>query len=146
MSAVKRTGCCKRQLQVELGTDCGDCHLKCVAVWCNVMQCVATCCNMLQCAATCGGATCGDCHLKLVQKGAVCCSVVQNVQPVPTFFAMFYWISTVHITVNNLVFPVLLHMAAQGPHSYTRTVGTDPTQLHREWEPSIDVAFITCKK
>jgi len=121
MSAVKRTGCCKCQLHMGLGSHCGDCHLKCVAVCCNVLQCDAMCCNVLQCVAVCCNVWPGDWHLKCVQKGAVYCSVLQTVQPVP-----------IHSTWRHRVHTATQGLWGQTPYSYTRTVGTDPTQLHKD--------------
>ena len=46
------------------------CEVQCVATWCSVLQCVATWCSVLQCVAT---------WCSVLQRGAVCCNVLQCV-------------------------------------------------------------------
>ena len=47
--------------------------VRCVAVWCGVLQCVTVCCSVVQCVAVC---------CSVVQCVAVCCSVLQCVAQV----------------------------------------------------------------
>jgi len=54
------------------------CGVKCIAVWCRVLQCVTVCCSVLQCVAeVCSVLQCVTVCCSVIQRVAVCCNMLQ---------------------------------------------------------------------